>query len=290
MFQGSICALVTPFRDGALDKPAFERLVEWQIEQGTNGLVPCGTTGESPTLSHAEHDEIIELCIKTAAGRVPVMAGTGSNSTEEAIRLTQHAQQVGANAALVVAPYYNRPNQEGLYQHFKAIHDATDIPIYVYNIPGRSVVEISVDTMARLAELPRLAGTKDATSNMVRVTLEQLAIPDGFAQLSGEDATTYPYMALGGRGCISVTANVAPKLCAEFQAACLDTDWGRARQMNRNLLPLHQVLFTDTSPQATKYALSRMGYCQNELRLPLLPTSPQVERAVDAVLEQLGLV
>jgi len=290
MFEGSICALITPFRDGELDKAAFERFVDWQIEQGTHGLVPCGTTGESPTLSHAEHDEVIEICIKVAAGRRPVMAGTGSNATAEAVRLTRHAQKAGADAALVVTPYYNKPNQEGIYQHFKAVHDATDIPLYIYNIPGRSVVEISVDTMARLAELPRIVGTKDATTNMIRAMLEQQKIASPFTQLSGEDASTYAYMAVGGRGAVSVSANVAPNLCAAFQEACLRQDWSTAKALNDRLMPLHQVLFTDTSPQPTKYALSRLGRCQNELRLPLVPTSATVERNVDEVLTGLGLL
>lgn len=290
MFKGSICALITPFKDGELDRSAFEKIVDMHCLQGTHGLVPCGTTGESPTLSHKEHDEIIELCIKTAAGRIPIMAGTGSNATAEAIRLTQHAQHAGADAALVVTPYYNKPNQEGIYQHYKAIHDASDIPIYVYNIPGRCVVEITVETMARLAELPRIAGTKDATSDMTRVTAEAQAINTPFTQLSGEDGTTLAYMAAGGKGAISVTANVAPRLCADFQQACIDGNWDKARDLNAKLFPLHEALFLDTNPAPAKYALSRQGYCQNVLRLPLLSINSNTEKKLDAILGNLGLL
>jgi 4-hydroxy-tetrahydrodipicolinate synthase len=290
MFQGSICALITPFKDGKVDIAAFEAQIERHIEQGTHGLVPCGTTGESPTLSHQEHERVVEVCVKAAAGRIPVMAGTGSNSTAEAIELTRHAASIGANAALVVTPYYNKPNQEGLYAHFKALNDCTDIPLYIYNIPARSVIDMSVDTMARLAKLPNIAGVKDATGDMNRVSRQYLAMGSGFNQLTGDDGTALGFMAHGGSGCISVTANVAPAQCAAFQNACLESDFQKARELHNQLMPLHDALFADTSPAPVKYAASLLNLCSGELRLPLVEVSREVGHKVKQALESVGLL
>jgi len=290
MFSGSICALATPFRNGGVDADAYRNLVNWQIEQGTHGLVPCGTTGESPTLSHDEHHHVVELCIETAAGRVPVIAGTGSNSTDEAISLTRHARKAGASAALVVTPYYNKPTQEGLYQHFKAIHDAVDIPIIIYNIPGRSVIDMSVETMARLAQLPNIVGVKDATNDLARPALTRLATGPDFCQLSGEDGTIGAFLGQGGHGCISVTANVAPRACADlheaWQAGRL-TDFARLRDL---LMPLHKALFVESSPAPVKFALSRLGLCADELRLPLVPIQPASRDVVLAAMSKTGFL
>ena len=250
-----------------LDETAFQRFVEWQISQGSHGLVPCGTTGESPTLSHDEHNRVVELCIEAAGRRVPVIAGTGSNSTAEAIELTRHAKQAGADAALVVTPYYNKPTQEGLYQHFKAVNDCADIPILIYNIPGRSVVDMSVETMARLAKLPNIVGVKDATANMARVGQQRAAIGSDFIQLSGEDATALGFMAHGGQGCISVTANVAPALCSEFQLACLGGNFKRALELQDQLMPLHDALFVESNPGPVKYAAEKLGLCSSETQV-----------------------
>src|SRR5499427_3334136 len=258
-FRGSFTALVTPFKNGSLDEAAFRALVNWQIAEGTHGLVPVGTTGESPTLSHDEHKRVVEWCIAEAKGRVPVIAGAGSNSTKEAIELAQHAEKAGAAAVLVVTPYYNKPTQDGLYQHFKAINDAIGIPIIIYNIPGRSVVDMSVDTMKRLYELKNIAGVKDATANMVRVSQQRAAIGADFNQLSGEDATALGFMAHGGHGCISVTSNVAPRLCAEFQGACHTGNWQKAGELNDRLMALHLGLFVEPSPAPVKYAGRRPG-------------------------------
>src|ERR1700691_6186556 len=255
-FRGSFTALVTPFKNGSVDEKAFRDLVDWQIAECTNGLVPVGTTGESPTLSHEEHQEVVEWCVEQARGRVPVVAGAGSNSTKEAIGLAQHAEKAGADAVLVVTPYYNKPTQEGLYQHFKAINDAIGIPIIMYNIPGRLVIDMSVDTMKRLYELKNIAGVKDATANMTRITQQRAAMGEDFNQLSGEDITALGFMAHGGHGCISVTSNVAPRLCAEFQGACLRGDFAAALRLQDKLIPLHQNLFIETSPAPVKYALS----------------------------------
>ncbi len=290
MFEGSFVALITPFRDGRVDESAFRDFVEWQIGEGTHGLVPCGTTGESPTLSHAEHMRVTEVCIDVAAGRVPVIAGTGSNSTEEAISLTRHAKEAGANAALIVTPYYNKPTQEGLFRHFKAIHDAVDIPIIIYNIPPRSVVDMSVETMARLAELPNIVGVKDATSDIARVSKQRLVIGSDFVQLSGEDATALAVMAHGGHGCISVTANVAPALCARFQEACLAGDYTAAREIQDRLMPLHAALFLETSPAPVKYAASLLGKCANEVRLPLAPVAQGTADKVEAAMRSAGVL
>src|SRR5580700_2211145 len=260
-FRGSFTALVTPFTNGGVDEKAYRSLVAWQISEGTNGLVPVGTTGESPTLSHEEHKHVVEWCIAEARGRVPVIAGAGSNSTREAIELAQHAEEAGADAVLVVTPYYNKPTQEGLYRHFEAINDAIEIPIIIYNIPARSVIDMSVDTMKRLCELDNIAGVKDATANMTRISQQRAALGPDFNQLSGEDATALGFMAHGGHGCISVTANVAPRLCAEFQGACLRGDYANALKVQDKLMPLHTALFIETNPAPAKYALSVLGKC-----------------------------
>jgi 4-hydroxy-tetrahydrodipicolinate synthase len=288
-FQGSITALITPFKQGKIDSVAFQRHVEWQIDQGTHGLVPVGTTGESPTLSHEEHKRVIELCIEAAVRRVPVIAGTGSNCTEEAAALTRHAKAAGADGVLVVTPYYNKPTQEGLYLHFKAVNDCADIPILIYNIPGRSVVDMSVETMARLAKLPNIVGVKDATANMARVSQQRAAIGKDFIQLSGEDATALGFMAHGGQGCISVTANVAPSLCSEFQLACLAGNFKRALELQDRLMPLHDALFVESNPGPVKYAAEKLGLCGSETRLPLAPLTPASKKKVDAALEAVGL-
>ena len=290
MFKGSIVALITPFRDGQVDEAALRKLVDWHIEQGTHGIVPCGTTGESPTLAHEEHGRVVEIVVKQAAGRVPVIAGAGSNNTAEAIALTQHAQAAGADAVLHVAGYYNRPNQEGLYQHFKALHDASDIPIIVYNIPPRAIVDILPETMQRLAELPRIAGVKDATADIARISRERLLIGSDFCHLSGEDPTALAYNAHGGHGCISVSANIAPKLCAEFQEACQAGDFGLALRLHERLMPLHVVLFLEPSPAGTKYAAWRLGLCEAEARLPIVPLTKATAEKIDVALRHVGLL
>ena len=289
-FKGSITALITPFKDGTVDERAFQRLVEWQIDQGTHGLVPCGTTGESPTLTHDEHRRVVELCVEAAAGRVPVIAGTGSNSTAEAVELTRHAKSAGADGVLVVTPYYNKPTQEGLYQHFKAINDSADVPIVVYNIPGRSVIDMSVETMARLFKLANIVGVKDATASMARASLQRAALGIEFVQLSGEDATALGFMAHGGQGCISVTANVAPALCSEFQLACLAGNFHRALQLQDRLMPLHDALFVESNPGPVKYAASKLGLCSADTRLPLAPLAPASRKRVEDALSAVGLV
>lgn len=289
-FKGSFTALITPFKNGGIDEDAFRHLVDWQIGQGTHGLVPVGTTGESPTLSHEEHKRVVELCIEAADGRVPVIAGAGSNSTAEAVELTKHAEEAGASAVLVVTPYYNKPTQEGLYQHYKAINDAADIPIIIYNIPSRSVVDMSVATMRRLFELPNIVGVKDATANMARVSQQRAAMGEAFNQLSGEDATALGFMAHGGHGCISVTSNVAPALCAEFQNACLAGDFGRALQVQDRLMPLHDALFVETNPAPVKYAASRLGLCNCDTRLPLASLSEAGRKVVDEAMVKAGLL
>jgi 4-hydroxy-tetrahydrodipicolinate synthase len=289
-FRGSFTALVTPFSNGSVDESAFRGLVDWQIAEGTSGLVPVGTTGESPTLSHEEHKQVVEWCIDQAKGRAPVVAGAGSNSTKEAIELARHAEQAGADAVLVVTPYYNKPTQEGLYQHFKAINDAIGIPIIIYNIPPRSVIDMSVETMARLFELPNIAGVKDATANVVRVSQQRAAMGEGFNQLSGEDATALGFMAHGGHGCISVTSNVAPRLCAEFQGACLRGDYGAAVKLQDKLMPLHTALFIETSPAPVKYALSVLGKCAETVRLPMVPVADKTRAAVREAMVHAGLI
>jgi 4-hydroxy-tetrahydrodipicolinate synthase len=289
-FQGSFTALVTPFRNGSLDEKAFRDLVEWQIVEGTNGLVPVGTTGESPTLSHDEHKQVVEWCVQVVNGRAPVVAGAGSNSTKEAIELSRHAEKAGADAVLVVTPYYNKPTQEGLYQHYKAINDAIGIPIFIYNIPARSVIDMSVDTMKRLFELPNIAGVKDATANVIRVSQQRQAMGAGFNQLSGEDASALGFMAHGGHGCISVTSNVAPRLCAEFQGACLKGDYAGALALQDKLMPLHTALFLETNPAPAKYALSILGKCDETVRLPMVPVAASTRSAVRAAMVHAGLI
>ena len=288
--RGSITALVTPFRDGALDEEAFRSHIDWQIENGTHGLVPVGTTGESPTLSHREHERVVEICVEAAGGRVPVIAGAGSNSTAEAVAFSRHAEAVGADAVLIVTPYYNKPTQEGLYQHFKAINDAIGLPILIYNIPGRSVIDMSVDTMARLFELKNIVGVKDATANVARVSLQRQAMGPDFVQLSGEDATALGFMAHGGHGCISVTSNVAPRLCSEMQEACLAGDYGAALQVQDRLMPLHTALFVETNPAPAKFALSALGRMSDEVRLPMVPVSERTRATVRSALVHAGLV
>jgi len=289
-FKGSITALITPLKDGKVDARAFQKLVEWQIDQGSHGLVPCGTTGESPTLTHDEHRRVVELCIEAAAGRVPIIAGTGSNSTAEAVELTRHAKSAGADGVLVVTPYYNKPTQEGLYLHFKAINDCADVPIIIYNIPGRSVIDMSVETMARLFKLKNIVGLKDATANMARASQQRAALGTDFIQLSGEDATALGFMAHGGQGCISVTANVAPALCAEFQLACLAGNFKLALQLQDRLMPLHDALFVESNPGPVKYAASKLGLCSGETRLPLAPLASGSRKKVDDALAAVGLV
>ncbi|WP_029007303.1 4-hydroxy-tetrahydrodipicolinate synthase [Azospirillum halopraeferens] len=290
MFHGSIVALLTPFKNGKVDEAAFQSFVDWQVREGTHGLVPCGTTGESPTLSHDEHRRVVELCIEAAGGRVPVIAGTGSNSTEEAIALTRHARAAGAAAALVVTPYYNKPTQEGLYQHFKAIHDAAGLPIIIYNIPGRSVVDMSVATMARLAELPNIVGVKDATADLARPLRTRVEIGPEFCQLSGEDATAIAFNAQGGVGCISVSANVAPGLCAAMQDAWRSGDLKTCFALRDRLMPLHHAMFVETSPGPVKYAASLLGKCTDEVRLPLVPVSDATRQTVREAMVTVGLL
>ncbi|MDA1325384.1 MAG: 4-hydroxy-tetrahydrodipicolinate synthase [Proteobacteria bacterium] len=290
MLQGSICALVTPFCDGTLDDAAYEKFVDWQIEQGTEGLVPCGTTGESPTLSHDEHMRVVEICVSVANGRVPVIAGTGSNSTEEAIRLTAHAKKAGADAALVVTPYYNKPTQEGLYRHYKALNDSVDLPVIIYNIPARSVIDMSIDTMARLAKLPNIIGVKDATNDVARATRQKLAIGADFIQLSGEDGTQIGFLAQGGAGCISVTANIAPKLMSDFHKAWRSGDIADAQALNERLMPLHVGLFCESNPGPVKYGASLLGKCSPETRLPLCEISEASKQTVDAAMRSAGLL
>jgi len=290
-FRGSFTALVTPFsKDGALDEKAFRALVAWQIAEGTNGLVPVGTTGESPTLSHDEHKRVVEWCVDEAKGRVPVVAGSGSNSTREAIDLSRHAEKAGADAVLVVTPYYNKPTQEGLYQHFKAINEAIGIPILLYNIPGRSVIDMSVDTMKRLFELKNIAGVKDATANLVRVSQQRAALGPDFNQLSGEDSTALAFNAHGGHGCISVTSNVAPRLCADFQGACRRGDYATALTLQDKLMPLHLALFVEASPAPTKYALSVLGRCTDAVRLPLVTLADKSKAVVRDAMVHAGLI
>ncbi len=289
-FHGSMPALVTPFANGGVDEKAFRALVAWQIEEGSHGLVPVGTTGESPTLTHAEHRQVVEWCIDEAGGRVPVIAGAGSNSTAEAIELARHAEAAGASGLLVVTPYYNKPTQEGLYQHYKAINDAVGIPIIIYNIPGRSVIDMSVDTMARLYELGNIAGVKDATANVARVSKQRHKMGPDFIQLTGEDATALGFMAHGGHGCISVTANAAPRLCAEFQEHCLEGDFAAALAIQDRLSPLHEALFVETSPAPVKYALELLGRCSAKVRLPLVETGEQTKATVREAMVHAGLI
>ena len=280
-FRGSFPALITPMKNGEVDEPAFRKFVNWQIAEGSHGLVPVGTTGESPTLNPEEHKRVIEICIEEAKGRVPVIAGTGSNSTAEAIEYTVHAREAGADAALVVVPYYNKPTQDGLYAHFKAIADAVDIPIIVYNVPGRTVANISVETLARLShDCKNIVGTKDASADLTRPSRQRLASGEGFIQLSGEDGTALGFNAHGGVGCISVTANVAPRLCAQFQEATLKGDYAAALKLQDRLMPLHHAMVVETSPGPVKYAASLLGLCAAEARLPMVPVTESTKAAV----------
>jgi 4-hydroxy-tetrahydrodipicolinate synthase len=283
--KGSIPALITPMNNGAVDEAAFRRLVAWQIAEGSHGLVPCGTTGESPTLSHDEHMRVIAICVEQANGRVPVIAGAGSNSTAEALALTKHAKAVGADAVLSVTGYYNKPSQEGIYHHYATLAEEVEIPIILYNIPGRTIVEIAVETMARLSKFPNIVGVKDATANLARPSRERLACGKNWRLLSGEDATALGYMAHGGHGCISVTANIAPKQCADFQEACMRGDFATARELQDRLMPLHDALFLEPSPACVKYAASLLGLCHNEVRAPMMPaTEPTQARVRDAMI------
>lgn len=288
--RGSLVALITPMRRGRLDEAALTRLVDWHVACGTNGIVACGTTGESPTLSHDEHARVIDMCVEAAAGRVPVMAGTGSNATAEAVRLTRHAAAAGADAALVVTPYYNKPTPAGLMAHYEAVSKAApDLPLYIYNIPGRSVIDMDVATMARLARRANIVGVKDASCDALRVTRQKLACGPNFVQLSGEDATALGFMAAGGHGCISVSANVAPRQCAAFQDACLKGDFARARHWHERLLPLHDALFAESSPGPVKYAVAQLGLAASEIRLPLRPPQRATRALLDKILRDLSL-
>ena len=290
MFNGSLTALVTPFKNNLLDIETLKQLVDWQIEQGSNGLVPVGTTGESPTLSHEEHEVVIEEVVKAVNGRVPVVAGAGSNNTAEGIGLIQHAARVGADAALVVTPYYNKPTQAGLIAHFKAMHDAADIPIIIYNIPGRSVVDMTPETMGELAKLPRIVGVKDATGDLARVSYQRMTCGPDFIQLSGEDATAHGFNAQGGVGCISVSANVAPRLCADLQEATTSGDYAKALAVQDRLMPLHKAIFTEPGLTGAKYGLSLLGKCNEEVRLPLVGLSDGTKDAIRAAMVHAGLL
>jgi len=291
MFKGAITALITPFNNGEIDEKALVKFINWQIEQGINGFVPVGTTGETPTLSHAEHEKVIDICIKTVAGRVPVIAGAGSNSTREAVRLVKFAQKAGADGVLCVAPYYNKPSQEGLFQHFSAIANATDLPVLLYNIPGRSIVDISTKTMARLNKAHKnIVGVKDATGDLGRVSLQREAVGHDFVQLSGEDMSAIGYNAHGGHGCISVVSNVAPKLFSSLQSASLSGDFELALSIQDKLTPLMQALFIEPSPAGVKYVASRLGLCSEEMRLPIVPASEATKKILDAAMEHAELV
>ncbi len=290
MFSGSMPALVTPFQGGELDIETLKKLVEWHVGEGSNGLVPVGTTGESPTLTHREHELVVEEVVKAAAGRIPVIAGAGSNNTLESIRLAQHAEKVGADGILLVTPYYNKPTQRGLIAHFTAVHDCCELPVIIYNIPGRSVVDMSPATMGELAKLPRIVGVKDATGDLARVCDQRMACGPDFIQLSGEDATAHGFNAQGGVGCISVTANVAPKLCSELQAACAKGDYAAALQIQDKLMPLHKAIFTEPGLVGVKYAMSQLDLCSADVRLPLTGLSDETCALVDAGLRHAGLM
>lgn len=290
MFKGSMPALITPFLNGELDLETLKKLVEWHIGEGSNGFVPVGTTGESPTLTHVEHETVIEAVVAAAAGRVPVIAGAGSNNTVEAMRFVQFAEKVGADAALVVTPYYNKPTQRGLIAHFTALHDCANVPIIIYNIPGRSVIDMTPDTMAELAKLPRIVGVKDATGDLARVCDTRLSCGTDFVQLSGEDATAHGFNAQGGVGCISVTANVAPGLLAKMQKACLAGDYATALGIQDKLMPLHKAIFTEPGLVGAKYAMARLGLCSDEVRLPLTSLADETKALVDAGLQHAGLL
>jgi 4-hydroxy-tetrahydrodipicolinate synthase len=290
LFKGVLTALITPFRDGEIDESAFVALVERQIAAGVHGLVPVGTTGESATLSHEEHHRVVELCVRAARGRVPVIAGAGSNATAEAIDLVRHAKAIGADAALMVTPYYNRPSQEGLYRHYAAVAEAVQLPVLVYNVPSRTSVDISNDTLARLSALPNIVGVKDATGDMTRPSFQRLGCGPDWVMLSGDDPTAMGYIAHGGHGCISVTSNVAPAACAAFYNACLAGDFAAARDLQDKLVRLHKALFLDASPAPTKFALSRLGLCGEEARLPIAPCSDAVKPQILAAMDEAGVV
>ncbi|SFZ81297.1 4-hydroxy-tetrahydrodipicolinate synthase [Devosia enhydra] len=291
MLRGSITALITPFANGAVDEKAFSAFVDWQIREGSHGLVPVGTTGESPTVTHDEHRRLIEICVEVTARRVPVVAGAGSNSTQEAVELARFAERVGADAVLSVVPYYNKPNQEGLFQHFAAVARATALPIVLYSVPGRTVVDLSIDTIARLRDaFPNVIAVKDATASMERASLQRQRLGDDFIMLSGEDMTALGFNAHGGKGCISVTSNIAPALCAQFQNACQQGNYIAALELQDRLTPLHKTLFLEPNPQGVKYAASRLGLCANEFRLPLVPASKETEAAIDRALAHAGLL
>jgi 4-hydroxy-tetrahydrodipicolinate synthase len=290
MIKGSLPALVTPFKNGELDLVTLKKLVEWHIAEGSTGLVPVGTTGESPTLSHAEHQKVIEVVVETAAGRVPVVAGAGSNNTAEGISLMRHAEKVGATAALVVTPYYNRPTQAGLIAHFTALHDCCNLPIIIYNIPARSVVDMLPETMGQLAKLPRIIGVKDATAKIDRVSLQRITCGKDFIQLSGEDGTALGFNAQGGVGCISVTANVAPRLCAEFQAATLAGDYAKALEYQDRLMPLHEAIFLEPGLVGAKYGLSLLGLCSEDVRLPLVGLTDATKAKIKSAMQHAGLL
>jgi 4-hydroxy-tetrahydrodipicolinate synthase len=287
--KGSLPALITPMKDGKVDEAAFRKLVSWQIAEGSHGLVPCGTTGESPTLSHEEHMRVVEICVEEANGKVPVIAGAGSNSTAEALALTKYAKAVGADAVLSVTGYYNKPTQEGLYRHYATLAEAVDIPILLYNIPGRAVIEISVETIARLAKLENIVGVKDATANMARPSRERIACGSQWRLISGEDATALGYMAHGGHGCISVTANCAPRLCADFQNACMQGAFDTALQIQDKLIALHDAMFCEPSPAPVKYACSLLGLCTDQVRLPMMPATDVARKRVQEAMAIAGL-
>jgi 4-hydroxy-tetrahydrodipicolinate synthase len=290
MLKGSMPALITPFKNGAVDLEGLKALVEWHIAEGSHGLVPVGTTGESPTLSHEEHEAVVSAVVEAAAGRIPIVAGAGSNNTAESLRFMHHAKDVGASAALVVTPYYNKPTQEGLIAHFKTLHDACDLPIVIYNIPGRSVVDMSPETMGELAELPRIIGVKDATGDLARVCQQRITCGPDFLQISGEDATAHGFNAQGGIGCISVTANVAPALCAQLQEACLAGDYSAALTLQDRLMPLHQAIFTEPGLVGAKYGLSLLGRCEDSVRLPLTPLSEATKALIKQAMEHAELL
>lgn len=288
--RGSITALITPFVKGEVDRKSFQDFVAWQIAEGTHGLVPCGTTGECPTLSDDDHALVVRLCVEVADGKRPVIAGCGSNNTAHAVHLSQQAEKLGADALLHVVPYYNKPTQEGLYQHFKAIHDACGLPIILYNVPGRTVTNLAIETMGRLAMLPRIVGVKDATGDVVRVPRTRAACGHDFIQLTGEDANVYPFLVQGGHGCISVTSNIAPRLCADMHNAWARGDQKAAQALADQLIPLHDAMFCETSPGPVKYAASVLGLCRNELRLPMVPASTVSQSVVDEAMRKVGIV
>ena len=290
MFHGSFTALITPFKNGGIDDDGYQTFVDWQVAEGSNGVVPVGTTGESPTLSHEEHKRVVELCVEAVGGRIPVIAGAGSNSTAEAVELTKHAKEAGADGALVVAPYYNKPSQEGLYRHFKTVAESADLPIVVYNVPPRSVVDIGVETMARMARIPNIVGVKDATADLGRPLATRLTAGKDFCQLSGEDATVAAFLAQGGVGCISVTSNVAPRLCSELHAAWRDKDFATFDALRDRLMPLHDAMFCEPSPAPAKYGASLLGKCDATVRLPIAPLSESGQAAVRDAMAHCGLI